>query len=336
MSQDDNIRSAQAPGSSPAGASPLDGFRADRVYLGADHARNERRVWAAAAICALTLIGQLVGGLAFNSMALVAGGVHMAAHVAALGVAGLAYLLARRYAADRRFSFGAGKIGYLAAFANAVALGVTALLLAGESLTRFGGGEATHYHEATQLAVLVLAVNVVCMWLLRPVNARPAPGDDDDVNLRAAHLHLAADVIVSILAIGGLLAGEHLGWTWADPLAGLLGALLVARFAWSLGRRAGAVLLDMTPDPRLTAEVRARLEALEARVIDLHLWRLGPGHHAAIAVVADPQGRSAHTFRNQLTGLAGLSHLTVEVREAPRDEAAESPVAALTRKSASV
>ena len=216
------MKSAQAHGPTRPSASPLDGFRADRVYLGADHARNERRVWAAAAICALTLVGQLVGGLAFNSMALVAGGVHMAAHVAALGVAGLAYLLARRYAADRRFSFGAGKIGYLAAFANAVALGVTALLLAGESLTRFGGGAATHYHEATQLAVVVLAVNFVCMWLLRPVNARPAPGDDDDVNLRAAHLHLAADVIVSVLAIGGLLAGEHLGWTWADPVATLL------------------------------------------------------------------------------------------------------------------
>jgi cation diffusion facilitator family transporter len=318
------------------GPGPLDGFRADRVYLGADHRRNERRVWLAAAICAVTLTAQLAGGLAFKSMALVAGGVHMAAHVAALSVAGLAYLLARRYAADRRFSFGAGKVGYLAAFANAVALGITALLLASESLTHFGEGADTHYHEASQLAAAVLAVNLLCMWLLRPGKPAHDRADDDDVNLRGAHLHLAADVAVSIVSIAGLLAGARLGWTWADPLAGLLGALLVGRFAWSLGTSAGAVLLDMSPSPRLTGQVRQRLEALGVRLIDLHLWRLGPGHHAAIAVVADPEGRPAQMFRAQLAGLDGLSHLTVEVRHAPREESGESPGPTLTHQSASV
>ena len=316
---------------------PLDGFRADRVYLGADHRRNERRVWLAAAICAVTLSAQLAGGVAFNSMALLAGGVHMAAHVAALSVAGLAYLLARRYAGDRRFSFGAGKVGYLAAFANAVALGITALLLATETLGHFSGGEETHYHEASQLAAAVLAVNLLCMWLLRPARRGPDQGEDsDDVNLRGAHLHLAADVVVSILSIAGLLAGAWLGWGWADPLAGLLGALLVGRFAWTLGTRAGAVLLDMTPSPRLAGEARLRLEAMGVQVIDLHVWRLGPGHHAAIAVVADPEGRPAKAFRAQLADLSGLSHLTVEVRGAPAGESGESPGAALTHMSSSV
>lgn len=337
MSKDEETRSTllSRPSGPPPG--PLDGFRADQIYLGADHGRNERRVWLAAGICTLTLTAQLAGGLAFNSMALVAGGIHMAAHVAALSVAGLAYLLARRYAADRRFSFGAGKVGYLAAFANAVALGITALLLAGESLTHFSGGAETHYHEASQLAVAVLGVNLICMWLLRPgKGASDRPDDADDVNLRGAHLHLAADVVVSILSIAGLLAGGRLGWTWADPLAGLLGALLVGRFAWTLGASAGAVLLDLTPSPRLTAEARSRLEAMGARVLDLHLWRLGPGHHAAIAVVADPEGRPASAFRAQLADLSGLSHLTVEVREPLLNEAGESPGPALTRKSASV
>lgn len=330
-------RSAAPEASSGPPPGPLDGFRADQVYLGADHGRNERRVWLAAGICAITLTAQLAGGLAFNSMALVAGGIHMAAHVAALCVAGLAYLLARRFAGDRRFSFGAGKVGYLAAFANAVALGITALLLAGESLTHFSGGAETHYHEASQLAVGVLGVNLICMWLLRPARAANDRQEDaDDVNLRGAHLHLAADVVVSILSIAGLLAGGQLGWTWADPLAGLLGALLVGRFAWTLGASAGAVLLDMTPSPRLTGETRRRLEAMGAKVIDLHLWRLGPGHHAAIAVVADPEGRPAGVFRAQLADLAGLSHLTVEVRQASQAESGESPGPALTHKSASV
>lgn len=337
MPKDPETRTAPTDAPGPPAPGPLDGFRADRVYLGADHARNERRVWLAAGICALTLTAQLAGGLAFNSMALVAGGIHMAAHVAALCVAGLAYLLARRYAADRRFSFGAGKVGYLAAFANAVALGITALLLAGESLTHFSDGAETHYHEASQLAVAVLGVNLLCMWLLRPARAANDRQEDaDDVNLRGAHLHLAADVAVSILSIAGLLAGGRLGWTWADPLAGLLGALLVGRFAWTLGASAGAVLLDMSPSPRLTGEVRRRLGALGVRLIDLHLWRLGPGHHAAIAVLADPQGRPAHTFRAQLADLAGLSHLTVEVRQVAQEESGESPGPALTHQSASV
>ena len=322
---------ASPPTDPPA---PLDGFRGDRTYLGADHARNERRVWLAAAISCVALGLQLVGGIVFQSMALLAGGIHTAAHVAALSVAGVAYLLSRRLAKDRRFSFGAGKIGYLAAFANAVALGVTALLLAVEALNHLSGGEAAHYHEATQLAFAALAVNLVCMWLLRP--PRRAPAGDRDLNLNAVHLHLAADVLVSVLAIGGLLAGDYLGWAWADPVAGLLGAGLVAHFAWSLARRSGAVLLDMNPDPQMAGEIRRRLVALEVEVLDLHLWRLGPGHQAAVAVLADPQRRSATVFRAALADLPGLSHLTVEVRSADPPAAAESPAPALTRKSASV
>lgn len=322
------------PSNPPA---PLDGFREDRTYLGADHARNERRVWLAAAVSSIALALQLTGGLAFNSMALLAGGIHTAAHVAALILAGVAYLLSRRLAGDRRFSFGAGKIGYLAAFANAAALGVTALLLAWESVRHMGGGEVAHYHQATPLAVAALGINIICMWLLRPPRqGRALRHGDGDLNLNAVHLHLAADVLVSILAIAGLLAGEHLGWTWADPAAGLLGVALVARFAWTLARGSGAVLLDMTPNPALASDIRRRLEALGAEVIDLHLWRLGPGHHAAIAVVSDPEDRPAQTFRAALNEVAGLSHLTVEVRGPGRLAATETPAAALTHKSASV
>ena len=317
------MRQDQPPPSDPP--APLDGFRADRTYLGAHHARNERRVWLVAGISGVALVLQLIGGLVFHSMALLAGGIHTAAHVAALSLAGLAYLLSRRFAGDRRFSFGAGKVGYLAAFANAVALGVTALLLAAETLSHLEGGEGAHYHEATRLAFAALAVNILCMWLLKPPRRAPA-AQDDDLNLNAVHLHLAADVLVSVLAVAGLLAGEHLGWTWADPAAGLLGAALVARFAWTLARGSAAVLLDMTPSPALAEEIRARLQALGGEVIDLHLWRLGPGHHAAIAVVSDTQDRPARLFRATLADLAGLSHLTVEVRgPRPLAEAAETP-----------
>jgi cation diffusion facilitator family transporter len=292
-----------------------DAFRADRVYLGADHARNERRTRIVAVICAVSLVVQVAGGLVFNSMALTAGGLHMAAHLAALVTASLAYHFARKFASDARFSFGTGKLGYLAGFANAVALAVTALLIAIESIERLIAPQDVAYGAALWVAAFSLAVNTVSALLLRPTGTRHEHDRDGDLNLGAAYLHLSADVIVSTLAIAGLLAGRAIGWTWADPVAGLLGAALVARFAWSLTRRAGAVLLDMNPSAELTDEVRERLTAPGETLLDLHLWRLGPGHHALLAVIAADDPQAPQTYRQRLAGLPGLSHITVEVRQ---------------------
>jgi len=292
----------------------IDAFRADRVYLGADHARNERRTWTVAAICLATLAAQIGGGIAFNSMALVANGLHLAAHVAALVVAAGAYGLARRFADDPRFSFGTGKIGYLAGFANAAVLALTALVIAFESAARLLNPAEVAYDGALALAAAALVVNLICMWLLRPAHAH-AHDRDGDLNLSAAHLHLAADAAVSALAIVGLGLGRVFGWVWADSLAGLAGALLVAHFAWRLLVRAGAVLLDMNPSADLTAEIRSRLVTGDERLLDLHVWRLGPGHHAAIVVIEAETPLAPSAYRARLAGLPGLSHVTVETRD---------------------
>lgn len=293
----------------------LDAFREDRTYLGADHRRNERRTWAVTAICAATLAALVAGGAATKSMALMAAGLHMAAHVAALLVAAAAYALARRHAENPAFSFGTGKLGYLAGFANAVVLAVTAVLIGVESVGRLLAPQAVHYEEALPFALGGLAVTLVCIWLLRPTRAAAARNDPQgDLNLSAAHLHLTADAAVSVLALAALALGEFAGLAFADPLAGLLAAFLVAQFAWTLLKRAGAALLDINPSPELTAEVRRRLSDGGERVIDLHLWRLGPGHHAVIAVIAAAHPKPVATYRARLAGLAGLSHVTVEVR----------------------
>jgi cation diffusion facilitator family transporter len=297
----------------------LDGFRLDQTYLGADHGRNERRTWIVTGICTLMLAAQLVGGALYHSMALTAAGLHMAAHVAVLLAAAGAYWLARRLARDPRFAFGAGKLGYLTGFANAVVLAITALTIAVESLQRLAAPEAVAYGEALYLGVAGLLVNLVCIWLLRPAggagrsHAHGHDGDGD-LNLSAAHLHLTADAVTSVLTIGALGAGEAFGWGFADPLAGLVGAALVAQFAINLLRRAGAALLDVNPSAELTAEVRSRLQSGGERVLDLHLWRLGPGHHAAVAVLAAVEPAPVEIYRARLAGLAGLSHLTLEVR----------------------
>ncbi|HEY8573847.1 CDF family Co(II)/Ni(II) efflux transporter DmeF [Phenylobacterium sp.] len=295
----------------------LDAFREDRTYLGADHRRNERRTWIVTGICAVTLVAQVAGGLAFRSMALTASGLHMAAHVAALLVAAGAYALARRHAENPRFAFGTGKLGYLAGFANAVVLAMTALLIAVESVQRLLAPEAVDYVSAFPIAAAGLAITLVCMWLLRPTGGQSHRHDrEGDLNLTAAHLHLTADAIVSMLALIAMLAGMYLGWAVFDPLAGLVGAALVGHFAWTLLKRAGLSLLDVNPSAELTAEIRGRLEADGERVIDLHLWRLGPGHHAAIAVVTDDHPKPVEAYRARLAGLPGLSHVTIEVRGA--------------------
>ena len=299
--------SAADPPSAPPAA--IDAYRADHAYLGADHARNERRTWIVAAICAVTLAAQVAGGLLFRSMALTAAGLHMGAHLAAMLAAAAAYGLARRYAGSPRFAFGTGKIGDLAGFANALILGMTAVLIAVESVQRLRAPEAVDYASALPLAVGGLAVTLVCVWLLKPTDE-----GRHDLNISAAHLHLSADALFGVLAIAGLVAGQRLGWRWADPLAGLAGAALVAQFAVSLIRRAAATLLDMTPSAELTAQVRARLEAAGEQVVDLHLWRLGPGHVAAVAVVSTAHPLPAAAYHARLKGLEGLSHLTIEVR----------------------
>jgi cation diffusion facilitator family transporter len=289
--------------------SALDAFQADRAYRGADHRRNERRTWIVTGICAVMLAAQVAGGLVFRSMALTAAGLHMAAHVAALLVAAGAYAWARRHASSPRFAFGAGKIGYLAGFANALVLGMTAVLIAVESVQRLLAPENVDYASALPLAAGGLVVTLVCVWLLKPT----AEGRHD-LNISAAHLHLTADALFGVLAIAGLLAGQRLGWRWADPAAGLAGAALVAQFAVSLIRRAAATLLDMNPSLELTAQVRGRLEAEGERVLDLHLWRLGPGHHAAVAVIAAAHPLPPAAYHARLKGIEGLSHVTVEVQ----------------------
>ena len=291
----------------------MDAFKGDRVYLGADHARNERRTVIVAAICVLTLAAQLAGGLIFNSVALIANGLHMGAHVAALGVAAGAYRMARRLAHDPRFAFGTGKLGYLAGFANAAVMAVSAVLVAVESCRHILSHAPVSYDGALLLAGVGLAVNLVCMWLLRPVHSH-AHDQEGDLNLTAAHLHLAGDAAISALAILGLGLGRMFGWTWADPLAGLAGAVLLGHFAWRLLAQTGGVLLDFNPSPALTAEIRNRMEAQGERLLDLHLWRLGPGHHAAILVVESANPQMAEDYRARLAGLPGLSHVTVETR----------------------
>ena len=303
------------------------------VFLGHGHERAEARTRAVTMLTALFMVVEIAAGLLFGSMALLADGVHMATHVGALGLAAGAYWLARRHAHDTRFSFGSGKFGDLAAFTSAIILGLLALGVAIESVHRLLAPVSVHYGEALFIASIGLAVNIASAALLHePHGHDHHPGEGDhthhhDHNLRAAYVHVLADAATSVLAILALASGLMFGVAWADPLVGVVGAVVIA--SWSLGliRDSALVLLDAQDDPDLAREITTLVEKeMGARVFDLHLWRLGPGHHGLIVSLVSPlDGDGERVKRLLCERYPSLSHVTVEI--AVCGDCAPQPVA---------
>jgi cation diffusion facilitator family transporter len=409
----------------------IDGGAADiyrehnHVFLGADHERSERKTWAVIALCGAMMAAEIIGGLLFGSIALVADGLHMSTHAGALLLAALAYRFSRRYAHDTRFSFGTGKLGDLAGFTSAIVLAMISLLIGYESIARLLHPISIRFAEAIPIACLGLAVNIVSAWLLSRgghhhhhghahghdhadggdehrielggrsftlriqedgvpprfrlsvdggdlnpgtviTTVRPngsiqvfaladagaylesideipephafaayigSPGDNAhavfaehdhgghahrDNNMRAAIIHVAADAAVSVLVIVGLALARAFGWLWMDPLAGIAGACVIASWSYGLVRDTGAILLDMNPDRQLAANLRKTLERDGDRLADLHLWRVGPGHLAAIISMVTGRQRGEKFYRERLTPFKLLSHVTIEVKAGRR------------------
>ena len=306
----------------------IDDFRHSHVFLGDAHEQNERKTWAVIGICAAMMVAEIVGGLWFGSVALIADGLHMSTHAGALLIAALAYTYSRRYAEDARLAFGTGKLGDLAAFTSAIALAMVALLIGYESVERLIIPVPIAFNQAIPLAVVGLGVNLLSALLLRDDHDHHrhhgrahddhdhAHGSGDvhrDHNLRAAFVHVMADAAVSVLVIVGLVAGRQFGWVWMDPLMGLVATIVILSWSWTLIRSAGAVLLDVCPDHALARKIASRLEQGSDRVSDLHLWRLGPGHLAAVISVVTHEPRAPDLYKRRLSGLEGLSHVTIEV-----------------------
>jgi cation diffusion facilitator family transporter len=402
------------------------------VFLGEGHEKSERKTWAVIWLCGIMMVAEIIGGLLFGSIALVADGLHMSTHAGALLLAALAYTYARRHANNPAFTFGTGKLGDLAGFTSAIVLAMIALLIGYESVSRIFDPVPIHFAEAIPIACLGLAVNIASAWLLsggehhghshshghghahgheghdhgeqyeiataggrvmlkvfedgvpprfrlraesglaltaqtssvetvRPDGVRqvfalkdeagylesideiPEPhaftatvriGEQDysvvfeehehahgsaarDNNMRAAVIHVIADAAVSVLVIVGLLLARAFGWLWMDPLAGIIGACVIASWSYGLVRDTGAILLDMNPDKGMATKLREEVEADGDKLADLHLWRLGPGHLGAIVSVVTGKERDADYYRARLARFKSLSHLTIEVARRP-------------------
>ena len=233
------------------------------------------------------------------------------------------YAYAKRHVRNPSYTFGTGKVGDLAGFASALVLGLIAVGIGAESMMRFFRPVSVAFDEATVIAVVGLAVNVVSVLLLGGVNHRhdhhghdhgneAARGHAGDNNMRSAYIHVLADAFTSVLAIAALLAGRYLGLFWMDPVMGIVGAVVIARWSWTLMRDTASVLLDRT-DLHVAAEVRQLVESSgDTRIADLHVWRVGPEAHAAIVSVVAQPGITSDTIRARLAPVHELAHLTVE------------------------
>src|SRR5882724_8024186 len=258
---------------------PTDAQSHSHVFLGEGHEANERKTWAVIVLCGVMMVVEIVGGSLFGSLALIADGLHMSTHASAMLIAALAYSYARKHAGDRRFVFGTGKLGDLAGFTSAVILAMIALLIGYEAIARFLAPVPIQFNEAIPIAVVGLLVNIASARLLSSGDhhghsrghghehehghgheEHPEHGHDVDTrdhNIRAAYIHVIADAAVSVLAIIGLSLAKIFGWLWMDPLAGTVGAFVIANWSYGLVRDTGAILLDMNPSDTMAEGVRA-------------------------------------------------------------------------------
>lgn len=324
----------------------------DHVFLGDHHSRNERKVWFVIALTASMMVIEITAGTIYGSMALVADGWHMSTHAGAMLIAAFAYFYARRYAHDPRFTFGTGKLGDLAGFASAVLLALIALLIGWESVVRLANPVPISFEQAIAVAFVGLIVNLISAWLLKDDHSHhhghgghhhghhdhahdhhhnddhdhddhQHAGHGHDNNLRAAYLHVLADLLTSVLAIVALAVGRLYGWNWADPLMGVVGGLVIAHWSWGLIRDAGRVLLDAVPQGKeLRGEIHEVIEQNGDRITDLHVWQLGPGHFAAIVALTSSEPKDPSHYKARLSKVHELSHVTIEVEAATASRAA--------------
>jgi cation diffusion facilitator family transporter len=293
----------------------------------------EHRTLIVIVITLVTMAVEIVAGIAFGSMALLADGLHMGSHASALTISAFAYYYTRRHAKDEQFNFGTGKVSSLAGFASAVMLALIALVMAGESIARFISPVAIGFNQAIFVAVLGLIVNGICLMILgghghsHGQSSREDDGgnhdshehtnldDHQDHNFRSAYLHVAADALTSVLAIFALLAGKYLRQIWLDPFMGVVGAVLVVRWSWGLLRSSAHVLLDLQPPDEVLGAIRTSIESEgDNRVSDLHVWSVGPGIYAAEIGIVSSRPLDPDSYYSLLPEELGLVHVTFETR----------------------
>ena len=291
-----------------------------------DFSHAERRTRIVIGVTAAMMVVEIAVGLMSHSMALLADGWHMSTHVIAFVITAVAYYVARTQAGNARFSFGTGKIGVLGGFTSAVVLSIVAFLMAGESVHRLFAPLEIHFNEAIGIACVGLLVNLGCALLLADRHHESGSGSShhEDINLRAAYLHVLADAFTSVLAITALTGGKFFGWAWLDPVVGIVGSGVVFSWAYTLLRDTSGILLDRTPaSSDLPEEIRRAVESDgDSLVADLHVWQVGIGRFAAMISIVAHEPKSCDSYRALLRGHSELVHVTIETHLCREDHPA--------------
>lgn len=284
---------------------------------------GERATVIVIIITGVTMIVEIIAGLAFGSMALLADGLHMASHTVALGISVFAYVYARRFSSDPRFSFGTGKVNALAAFTSAILLVGFALTMVIESVDRMLNPVQIAFSQALVVAVVGLVVNVVSAWILASSgehhhhdHGHDHGGHHTDHNLRAAYLHVVTDALTSILAIVALMAGKWIGLGWMDPLMGIVGATVVTHWSIGLMKTSGRVLLDWQASDKDVETLRQALQVSpDDRIADVHIWAIAPGKNLAEIVIVGHGVKDPNFYRARIPASLNIAHATIEIHE---------------------
>ena len=284
-----------------------------------ENPQGERNTWKVISLTLVMMVIEIIAGLLFGSMALLADGFHMATHTFALGITAIAYYYSRKHSHDPRYSFGTGKIGVLGGYTSAIFLTLISFAMIFESSVRLFTPISIRFNEAIFVAIIGLVVNLVCAYLLHGNEIDHQHSDHEhndhlDHNLRAAYLHVIADALTSVLAIVALITGKYFGWVWMDPIMGIVGAIVILKWAYSLVNQTGKILLDYNVDKDLITKIKAILESdSDTRLTDIHAWKLGSQKYAAIVSIVTHYPKAPDYYKGLLKSLIDIAHLTVEV-----------------------
>ena len=278
--------------------------------------KGERRTQYVLILTAITMVVEIIAGSIYGSMALLADGWHMSTHVAAFMITIFAYSYARKHATNPTYTFGTGKVSVLGGFASAIALAVVALVMLIESMQRIIEPQIIQFNEAIAVACLGLFINVVSAFLLKDDHHH-----HHDHNLRAAYMHVLADALTSFLAIIALLSGKYFGWNWLDPMMGIVGAIIITRWSYGLLKQTSPILLDGSIEEKYQTAIKETIEKDADNLIsDIHIWKVGANHYAAIISIVTHFPQSTVYYKALLSDFHKLSHITIEVYSCEGDD----------------
>jgi len=281
--------------------------------------KGERRTHYVLILTAIVMFIEIVAGSIYGSMALLADGWHMGTHVAAFMITIFAYRYARQHADNPAYAFGTGKVSVLGGFASAIALAVVALVMLIESMQRIIDPQTIYFNEAIAVACLGLLVNIISAFLLKDDHHHHHHEGEHhhhhhDHNLKAAYMHVLADALTSLLAIIALVLGKYFGWNWLDPIMGIVGAIIITRWAYGLLKQTSPILLDGSIDADYLSGIKETIEKDSDNLIsDIHIWKVGANHYAAIISIVTHYPKPTQYYKDLLKDFHKLSHTTIEV-----------------------